>query len=112
MELDHREDKCTFEVILDKYNLADVALKKLGRIVHGADIPEDIKIAEESAGLKAFADGLHNICTDDTVNWSYLFRYMTPSMITANIYSYMTTLIDSSGAPVVLSREGIGPSTT
>ena len=64
-ELDHRDGKCTFEVMLDKYHLSDPSLKRLGRIVHGADIPEEITITQESAGLKAFADGLHNICKDD-----------------------------------------------
>lgn len=65
VELEHHEGKCTFEVILQKYNLRDQALHLLGRIVHGADIPEDITIIPEAAGLRAFAEGLHKTCPDD-----------------------------------------------
>jgi len=51
--------------LLDEYKLHAEALRKLGKIVHGADIPEDVSVAAESAGLKAFADGMHDICPDD-----------------------------------------------
>lgn len=64
-DLDHKEGKCTFEVILDRYRLNDPSLKLLGKIVHGADIPQDISITPESAGLRAFSDGLHDTCHDD-----------------------------------------------
>jgi len=50
VELSHREKRCSFESILVKYGLDDPALLLLGRIVHGADIPQDIGIEPEAAG--------------------------------------------------------------
>jgi len=57
VELGHVEGRCSFESILLKYHLTDPALRLLGRIVHGADIPEDIGIEPEAAGLRAIAHG-------------------------------------------------------
>src|SRR6266704_2757820 len=42
-EYDHRDGKCTFEVLIDEYNLTgDAALSRLARIVHAADILADL----------------------------------------------------------------------
>lgn len=57
VELGHLDGRCSFESILRKYELTDPALRLLGRIVHGADIPEDISIEPEAAGLQAIAHG-------------------------------------------------------
>src|SRR5438094_882356 len=40
---DHRDGKCTFEVLIDDYDLGgDPALARLARIVHAADIGSDL----------------------------------------------------------------------
>ena len=57
VELGHVDGRCSFESILVKYDLTDPALQLLGRIVHGADVPKDISIEPESAGLRAIAHG-------------------------------------------------------
>jgi hypothetical protein len=57
VELGHVDGRCSFESIVLKYNLKDPALAKLARIVHGADVAEDIGITPESAGLSAIARG-------------------------------------------------------
>lgn len=57
VELGHVEGRCSFESILVKYRLDDPALRLLGQIVHGADIPADIGIQPEAAGLRAIAHG-------------------------------------------------------
>lgn len=58
VRLGHRDGKCSFEAILEAYQLTDnSALVLLGRIIHGADIPMDDDIASESAGLRAVAFG-------------------------------------------------------
>jgi hypothetical protein len=57
VELGHVEGRCSFESILVKYQLNDTALGLLGRIVHGADVPKDIAIEPEAAGLHAIAHG-------------------------------------------------------
>ena len=56
-ELGHVDGRCSFESIVVKYKLTDPALERLARIVHGADVPADIDITPESAGLKAIAHG-------------------------------------------------------
>jgi hypothetical protein len=57
VELGHTDGRCSFESILVKYGLNQGALQLLGRIVHGADVPEDIAIEPEAAGLRAIANG-------------------------------------------------------
>ncbi len=57
VELGHVDGRCSFESIMVKYNLADPALRKLARIVHGADVTADIDIVPEARGLKAIAYG-------------------------------------------------------
>ena len=57
IELGHVDGRCSFESVLVKYQLSDPALQLLGRIVHGADIPADLTIEPEAAGLRALAYG-------------------------------------------------------
>jgi len=57
VELGHVDGRCSFESILIKYHLTDPALRVMGRIVHGADIPQDVAIEPEAAGLRAIAEG-------------------------------------------------------
>src|ERR671937_3201730 len=55
VELGHVDGRCSFESIIRKYGLDDPALAELARIVHGADVGEDVDITPESAGLSAIA---------------------------------------------------------
>jgi hypothetical protein len=57
VELGHVDGRCSFESILLKYHLADPALERLAKIVHGADVAADLGIVPEAAGLKAIAHG-------------------------------------------------------
>ena len=62
----HRDGKCTFEVLIDEYELeGDPALVRLARIVHGADIAGDEDVTPQSAGLKAIAEGFSAVVADD-----------------------------------------------
>jgi hypothetical protein len=61
----HRGGKCSFEVLVEEYGLTDPALPLLAKIVHGADVPEDVGIVPEAAGLQAAAHGFAAICADD-----------------------------------------------
>lgn len=61
----HRDGKCSFEVLIEAHGLTDPALSHLGRIVHGADIPADLAITPEAAGLQAIAHGFAATCADD-----------------------------------------------
>jgi hypothetical protein len=65
VELGHREGRCSFESLLRKYGLEDPALLLLGRIIHGADIPEDVGIEPEAAGLRAVGHGFALLLGED-----------------------------------------------
>lgn len=57
VKLNHREERCTFEAILDDYKLTDPALYRLALIVRGADVKGQEHVAPESLGLRAIAHG-------------------------------------------------------
>jgi len=57
VELGHRDGKCSFEAILEHYGLADRALLRLARIVHAADVEEDLDTDPIARGLEAIAVG-------------------------------------------------------
>jgi hypothetical protein len=61
----HRDGLCSFEVLVEEYEVDDAALKLLARIVHGADVAEDIDATAQSPGLKAVAEGFSYLEPDD-----------------------------------------------
>ena len=61
----HRDGLCSFEVLVEEYDLSDPAVHLLARIVHGADVAEDRDATRQSPGLQAVAEGFHYIYTDD-----------------------------------------------
>ncbi len=57
-EFTHRGSRCSFEVLIDEFDLgADPALVRLARIVHAADISEDLQTDPLGAGLLAIGEG-------------------------------------------------------
>ncbi len=57
-EYTHRDGKCSFEVLVEEFDLTgDPALVRLGQIVHAADVSEDIDSSPEGRGLSAIAHG-------------------------------------------------------
>lgn len=62
----HRDNLCSFEVLVEDYKLGgDPALALLARIVHGADVTADADITPQSAGLEAIARGFGDLDLDD-----------------------------------------------
>ena len=62
----HRGNKCTFEVLIDDYKLGgDPALTRLAKIVHAADISDDLDTDPIGAGLLAIGIGGLYVETDD-----------------------------------------------
>jgi len=57
VELGHHDGKCSFEAIVEKYRIDDPGVALLARIVHGADVSEDLYSEPEAPGLKAIAEG-------------------------------------------------------
>jgi hypothetical protein len=61
----HRDGLCSFEVLVEEYEIADPAIALLARIVHGADVAEDRDATPQSRGLLAVAEGFHLLDLDD-----------------------------------------------
>jgi hypothetical protein len=68
VELGHHQGKCSFEAIIDKYELADLGLLRLAKIVHAADIADDLRTDDIAPGLEAMASGFSLILPDDQAN--------------------------------------------
>ena len=64
-ELSHHGARCTFEVLLQRHDLTDPALGRLGLIVRGADIPTEDAVPPESSGIRAVFDGLRDADLSD-----------------------------------------------
>ena len=83
VELGHHDGKCSFESIIDKYEIKDPAIKLLSRIVHGADVSTDLYGEPEAPGLKAIAEGFrhlglnddHEILEKQSVVYDALYEY-------------------------------------
>lgn len=58
VELGHHDGKCSFEAIVEKYDLTDPAILLMANIVHGADTA-DRDATPQSAGLRAISEGWH-----------------------------------------------------
>jgi hypothetical protein len=57
VRLNHRGNRCTFEAILEDFNLTDPVLHRLGEIVRAADVKGQEHVAAEGIGLRAVAEG-------------------------------------------------------
>ncbi len=57
--------RCSFEQLVEERLDQDDALRRLGRIVHGADFPEEPSSEPESSGLWAISQGFTDVGRDD-----------------------------------------------
>ncbi len=57
IKLNHRGERCTFEAILEDYQLRDPVLAQLALIVRAADVKGQEHSASEGIGLRALAEG-------------------------------------------------------
>ena len=67
-ELGHHEGRCSFESIILKYGLKEPGLLRLAKIVHAADVSEDIDSDPIARGLEAIASGYSLRFPDDLEN--------------------------------------------
>jgi hypothetical protein len=67
VELSHHGGNCTFETLLDRYNLDDPVLAAIARIVHEADLEDDRYDAPEAWGLDVLLRGLSMVRSDHDV---------------------------------------------
>ena len=64
-ELGHRGGRCTFETLLEKYELRDPGLRRMARVIRGADLPHEEGAPPESAGVLAIFDGIRDTTPTD-----------------------------------------------
>ncbi len=74
VELGHHEGRCSFESIIQKYDLKEPGLLRLAQIVHSADVAEDIDKDPIARGLEAIASGFSLRYPDDEENLSFQFE--------------------------------------
>lgn len=83
VELGHHQGKCSLEAIVEKYRIDDPAIHLLAKIVHGADVAQDLYGRPEAPGLKAVALGFsylglrddHEILAKEFIVYDALYAY-------------------------------------
>ena len=74
VELGHHEGRCSFESIILKYDLQELGLLRLAKIVHAADVAKDIDTDPIARGLEAIASGFSLRFPEDLENIEHQFE--------------------------------------
>jgi hypothetical protein len=74
VELGHHDGRCSFESIILKYELKDPGLLRMAKIIHAADVAEDIDSDPIARGLEAIARGYSLRFPDDLENLEAQFE--------------------------------------
>ncbi len=74
VELGHHEGRCSFESIILKYDLKEPGLLRLAKIIHAADVAEDIDTDPMARGVEAIARGYSLRFPDDLENLEHQFE--------------------------------------
>ena len=63
----HADDRgrCSFEALVEEHLPADPVLRRLARIVRGADFADQVGTVPEAAGLRAISRGFPLVAADD-----------------------------------------------
>lgn len=61
----HEGDRCTFETLIARFDVADPAVARLAEVVHDLDLKDNKFGAAEAATMGAAIDGLQMSCVDD-----------------------------------------------
>jgi hypothetical protein len=73
VELGHVDGRCSFESIILKYGLKEPGLLRLAKIVHSADVDQDIDKEPLARGLEALASGFSLRFPEDNDNLAHQF---------------------------------------
>ena len=74
VELGHHNGKCSFETIIEAYELTDPGLLRLAKIVHAADVTSDLDTDNIAPGLEAIAVGYSLRFPNDLENLDLQFE--------------------------------------
>ncbi|MCA1586789.1 MAG: chromate resistance protein [Acidobacteria bacterium] len=67
VEFTHHGEWCTFETLVHRFAIADVAVNRLASIVHDLDLKDERFGAPEAAAMGGLVDGLQALYPDDHV---------------------------------------------
>ena len=73
VELGHREGRCSFDSIVLKYELKEPGLLRMAKIIHSADMEEEIDNDPIARGLEAIASGFSLRFPEDLENLEHQF---------------------------------------
>jgi len=73
VELGHKDGRCSFESIILKYGLKEPGLLRMAKIIHSADIDEDLDSDPVARGLEAIASGFSLRFPNDLDNLEHQF---------------------------------------
>jgi hypothetical protein len=65
VRLSHHQGRCTFHTILDEYQLRDLVLQRIARIIDEADVVQEVNVEATAPGLDLICRGLRLISSDD-----------------------------------------------
>jgi hypothetical protein len=68
VELGHNDGRCSFESIILKYGLKEPGLLRMAKIIHSADVDEDLDSEPIARGLEAIASGFSLRFPEDLEN--------------------------------------------
>lgn len=74
VELGHVGGRCSFESIIVKYGLKEPGLLRMAKIVHAADVEQDIDTGPIARGLEAIASGYSLRFPKDLENLEHQFE--------------------------------------
>jgi hypothetical protein len=86
IKLNHRGPRCTFEAIVEDYQVADPAVSRLALIVRAADVKGQESVAAEGIGLRSIAQGFAAMGLSDTDRLARQFPVYDA------LYTYVQTL--------------------
>jgi hypothetical protein len=64
-EFTHEGDRCTFEVLIERFELGDPALRALAEIVHDIDLKDRKFARPEVPGIESLVNGIAMAHKDD-----------------------------------------------
>ena len=89
-ELGHHGPACSFEAIVEKYQITDPAVKLLAQIVNGADASLETFNRPEAPGLEAIAEGFRHLGLRD--DYEIIEK---ESIVYDALYAYCQQAVDS-----------------
>src|ERR1044072_8669133 len=64
-ELGHRRGRCSFDAVIEKFELPDQGLRRMAAIIRGADLPHEEASPPEAPGVLAIFTGVRDSCRTD-----------------------------------------------